>query len=136
MSDEAYILDLCDEVLGRKARRQHRFDFLRGDGDPGRKLPVDAYYSELNLVIEYRERQHTEAVPFFDRRPTASGVPRGEQRALYDQRRREVLPKHGIKLIELDVLEFKIGRWGRLARDRDADLEVVRRRLRRLVEQT
>src|SRR5690606_2600377 len=30
-SDEAYVLDICDEVLGLKGLRQHRFDFLRGD---------------------------------------------------------------------------------------------------------
>ncbi len=28
-SDEAYILDICDEVLGLKGLRQYRFDFLR-----------------------------------------------------------------------------------------------------------
>ena len=30
-SDESYILNLCDEILGVKAVRQKRFDFLRGD---------------------------------------------------------------------------------------------------------
>jgi hypothetical protein len=33
-SDEYYVLDLCDEALGERALRQHRFDWLRGD--PGR----------------------------------------------------------------------------------------------------
>ena len=41
-SDEHYVIDLCDEVLGLKASRQHRFDFLKGD--TGVRLPVDAYY--------------------------------------------------------------------------------------------
>lgn len=49
-SDEAYILDICDTLLKQKGLRQHRFDFLRGDS--GVKLPVDAYYPTLNLVIE------------------------------------------------------------------------------------
>ena len=49
-SDEFYVINLCDEVLGANASRQHTFDFLRGDGTPGRWLPVDAYYPELNLV--------------------------------------------------------------------------------------
>lgn len=69
--DETYIIDLCDEVLGLKASRGHRFEFLRGDpGKNGRRacLPVDAYYAELNLVVEYHERQHSEPVSFFDRR--------------------------------------------------------------------
>jgi hypothetical protein len=29
-SDEAYVLDLCDEVLGDRGSRQHRFDWLVG----------------------------------------------------------------------------------------------------------
>ncbi|MCZ2156834.1 MAG: hypothetical protein LC114_23550, partial [Bryobacterales bacterium] len=96
-SDEAYVIDLCDEILGQSALRQYRFPFLLGDG--GKALPVDAYYPRLNLVVEYRERQHTESVKFFDRRMTVSGVHRSEQRQLYDQRRRDILPKHGITLI-------------------------------------
>lgn len=104
-SDESYVIDLCDEVLKQKAIRQHRFYFLRGDA--GTRLPVDAYYPKLNLVIEFRERQHTEEVKFFDRKQTVSGIGRGEQRKLYDQRRRDILPKHGIKLIELGYDDFE-----------------------------
>ena len=48
-SDEYYVIDLCDEVLGRKASRQHRFDFLTGD--TGKRLPVDAYYEELLPLV-------------------------------------------------------------------------------------
>ena len=55
-SDESYVIDLCDEVLKQKAFRQHRFDFLKGDS--GTKLPVDAYYSSLNLVI-YKLHSYT-----------------------------------------------------------------------------
>lgn len=72
--DEDYVIDLCDEALGLTASRQHRFDFLRGDGNPGVKLPVDAYYEKKKLVVEYYEKQHTEAVPFFDKKKTVSGV--------------------------------------------------------------
>jgi hypothetical protein len=97
-------------------------------GDTGRKLPVDAYYPRLALVIEYHERQHSEAVPFFDRRLTVSGVPRGLQRAIYDQRRRDVLPQHGIQLVEFSVKEF--ARQGRRLRRREVeDIEVIRQKL-------
>lgn len=121
-SDEAYVIDLCDEVLGQKAKRQYRFDFLIGDS--GTKLPVDAYYPELNLVVEYYERQHTESVELFDQRQTVSGVSRGEQRKIYDLRRAEVLPKHGIKLVIISYSDF--GTSKRIKRDRNHDLEVVR----------
>lgn len=128
-SDESYVIDLCDEVLKLKALRQHRFDFLKGDS--GTKLPVDAYYPSLNLVVEFRERQHTEEVKFFDKRQTVSGVGRGEQRKLYDQRRREVLPKHGIKLIELDYSDFEHTRNKKLVRNKEADLKVIMKKLRK-----
>ena len=113
-SDEAYVIDLCDRALRHIANRAHRFSFLLGD--TGNSLPVDAYYPGINLVIEYHERQHTEAVPCFDQRRTASGVSRGEQRALYDQRRREELPKHGITLVEFDYRDFPHDRRRRLKR--------------------
>ena len=126
-SDEAYMLDLCDEVLGRRCLRQHRFDFLLGDS--GSPLPVDGYYPDLRLVIEYRERQHTEAVPFFDRRQTVSGVSRGEQRRIYDQRRRDVLGEQGITLLELSFEGFVHSARKRLLRDRERDLQALIRRL-------
>lgn len=128
-SDEHYIIDLCDDALSERAHRGHRFDFLRGDPDRGgtsRALPVDAYYPALKLVIEYCERQHTEQVAFFDRRETISGVPRGVQRARYDQRRREILPRHGIHLIELNYSDFPHDARKRLLRTKD-DRPIVAR---------
>lgn len=127
-SDESYVVDLCDEALGMHACRQHTFPFLVGD--PGltgvrRLLPVDAYYPELKLAVEYCERQHTEDVALFNRRMTVSGVDRGKQRAMYDQRRRDVLPEHGIQLVELHYSDFQYTAGKRLSRDREADLVVV-----------
>lgn len=116
-SDEYYVIDLCDEVLGRKAERQKKFDFLKGD--KGHSLPVDAYYKDLNLVIEYHERQHTEEVKFFDDKQTVSGVSRGEQRKIYDERRKEILPKHGIKLLVISYSDF--GNTKKLKRDHKSD---------------
>jgi hypothetical protein len=128
-SDESYVIDLCDEVLKQKALRQHRFDFLKGDS--GTKLPVDAYYPSLNLVVEFKEKQHTEEVKFFDKRQTVSGVGRGEQRKLYDQRRRDVLPEYGIKLIELDYSDFEHTRGKKLVRNREEDLKVLIKKLKK-----
>ena len=134
LSDESYVIDLCDEVLGTPALRQHRFDWLRGDARPGKqgtRLPVDAYYPEQQLVVEYREHQHTEVVPFMDRRMTLSGVDRGTQRAIYDRRRRDLLPQHGITLLELSYTDFAHDKNKRLHRRRDEDLAVVRQALGR-----
>ncbi len=126
-SDEYYIIGLCNEALGMKAEQQYKFPFLLGDS--GRALPVDAYYHELNLVIEYYERQHTEDVKFFNRRMTVSGVSRGEQRKIYDERRKTELPKHGIKFVVISYTDF--GTSKTLKREHDADLAVVKRLLRK-----
>ena len=124
-SDEHYVIGLCNEVLKREASKQHCFDFLLGD--TGKKLPVDAYYEDLNLVIEYYESQHMESTPFFDNKITVSGVSRREQRCLYDERRRVELPKHGIKIMILHYSDF--GTTKRLKRNRKHDIEVVKKKL-------
>lgn len=129
-SDEAYVLRLCDEVLGLVGQRQRRFSFMRGDSRDGRlgmPLPVDVYYPSLNLVIEYRERQHIEAVEFFDKpnKMTVSGVPRSQQREVYDQRRRDILPKHNIALVEVLFNDLAHDGRGRLLRNREADKAVI-----------
>lgn len=121
-SDEHYIIDLCDEVLGQRANRQHRFDFLRGD--TGVTLPVDAYYPGLDLVIEYHESQHTKSTPFFDRKATVSGVSRGEQRRIYDRRRQELLPQFGIKLVIISYSDFGLSK--KIVRNRERDILIIR----------
>lgn len=125
-SDESYVIDLCDEVLNAVSSRQHRFDFLKGD--TGIRLPVDAYYKDLNLVIEFYERQHTESVPLFDRKMTVSGVNRDEQRRIYDERRKQILPQHGIDIVVISYNDF--GQSKKLQRDRQKDMEVIRRILK------
>ena len=93
-----------------------------------RALPVDIYYHDLKLVIEYRETQHSNEVAFFDKPHimTRSGVSRGEQRKLYDQRRRDVLPEYEIKLIEIDYSDFNHDGRNKIVRDREKDLAVVK----------
>jgi hypothetical protein len=130
--DEHYILDLCDSLLGQKAPRQYAgFDFLVGDA--GTRLPVDAYYPSLRLVVEYHERQHTESLPFFDSKATVSGTTRAEQRQKYDQLRCELLPKHGIDLVEISYSEFARGNGKRLKRNVLEDTEILRKRLLRWI---
>lgn len=134
-SDEAYVIDLCDEVLDERALRQHRFEWLLGDlGRGGRRaaLPVDAYYPGHRLVVEYRERQHDEAVPHFDKpdRVTVSGVDRGAQRRIYDRRREDEIPTHGLRLLVISAGDLDASSSGRLRRHREADLTTLRSMLR------
>ncbi|MGC5004780.1 hypothetical protein [Streptomyces sp. DT203] len=131
-SDEAYVLDLCDEVLGATGERQHRFDWLLGDpGANGRRvrLPVDAYWLGHGVVVEYRELQHDQPMAHFDKPDilTVSGVHRGEQRALYDARRDTLIPQNGLRLVVIRPADLDGDSRGRLRRSRDADLATVRR---------
>lgn len=132
-SDENYVLNICDKILGIKSSRQHKFDFLIGDSN--RRLPVDSYYEKINLVIEYRELQHTESVSFFDKvdKLTVSGVHRGEQRKIYDQRRRDILPKHGIYLLEISYSNFDFDRRKKIIRNPEIDEKMIRRILKQFV---
>jgi len=131
-SDEYYVMDLCGEVLGSTGQRQCLFPWLLGDLSTKtgrrRQLPVDGYWSSENLVVEFQEKQHTEAVPIFDRRETVSGVPRGEQRRLYDERKANLIPENGLRLAVIHKSEFVVHR-DRIVRERERDLEVVRQRL-------
>jgi len=130
-SDEAYVVDLCDAILGEPASRQHRFDWLLGDpGRDGRRrtLPVDAYYAGHRLVIEYRERQHDEPIAHFDKPDilTVSGVHRGIQRRIYDDRRAAEIPAHGLRLVVVRPSELTADQRGRLLRRREPDEAALR----------
>lgn len=129
--DETYVINLCDKILNEAASRQHRFDFLKGD--TGVKLPVDAYYENYQLVIEYNEKQHTESVKLFDNKKTVSGVTRDIQRRIYDERRKEVLPKHGIELIVFSYDDFDFDNRKRIKRNQEKDLEIVREKLKKFI---
>lgn len=132
-SDEHYVIDLCDEFLGTRGVRQATFNWLRGDSSPtrpmGAKLPVDCYWPDLDLVLEFQEEQHSRPSPFFDRRETVSGVSRGEQRRLYDERKRILIPGHGLRLVVIEKSAFVL-KAKRILRDHVRDAHVVRECLR------
>ena len=65
---------------------------------------------------------------------TVSGVHCGKQREIYDQRRREVLPDHGIELVELDCTDFEITERRRLIRDERAVGNVLRKKLSKYLD--
>jgi len=75
-------------------------------------------------VVEYRELQHDMPMPHFDKpqRMTVSGVHRGEQRALYDARRDEGIPAHGMRLVVIKPSDLDATARGRLRRNIDHDL--------------
>jgi diadenosine tetraphosphate (Ap4A) HIT family hydrolase len=133
-SDEKYILDRVAEVLAEPDYRwQHRFPTLVGDpGRDGRPrpLPVDGYFPRHRLVVEYWERQHSAGVPIMDEGLTVSGVSRGHQRRLYDQRRQAWADAHGLRLVILDYRGFQTDELGRLIRNPDRDRALVADALR------
>lgn len=131
-SDETYVIGLCDRILGETALMQHRFDWLLGDpGAGGRRvrLPVDAYWPGHQLVVEYRELQHDQPTPHFDKpdRLTVSGVHRGEQRALYDARRDTEIPAHGLRLVVIRPADLDADSRGRLRRTEESDLAALQK---------
>jgi len=133
-SDEKYILDLAAQVLAEPDYRwQHRFPTLLGDpGKDGRRrpLPVDGYFPRHRLIVEYWEKQHSAPVSIMDEGETISGVSRGHQRRLYDQRRRAWAEKNGLRLVVLDYRGFETDEQGRLRRQPARDLGAVGEALR------
>ncbi len=91
---------LFQKVLGgaRVKRRYAGFEFLRGDPTPkrpkGTRLPVDAYFPDFDLVVEYLGRQHFEENELMDRRPG-----RREQRRNYRERRAQIPLKAPTKVV-------------------------------------
>ena len=127
-----YVIGLLEELLREDPVREKRFPWAVGDLSPrtGRAaaLPFDAYWPCRRLIVEVDEDQHRRPVAFWDKPDvrTVSGVSRGEQRRIYDARKREAARREGFAVLEIP--------WDRKPpperRDRDADLQ----RLRELLE--
>ena len=64
---------------------------------------------------------------FFDKpnKMTISGIHRGEQRKLYDQRRDEILPKNGINLIKISYYDFEYDNKKRILRNEKEDIKTI-----------
>jgi hypothetical protein len=98
---EERCLRLFSEVLGgTRCLRRHRFDFLRGDPTPARPkgvaLPVDGFFPDFKLVVEYMGEQHFRPNLLMNRR-----AGRAEKRARYQELRTTILPQNGLKLIRV-----------------------------------
>jgi hypothetical protein len=80
----AEILSLCDRHLDEVGRRNHLFGWLRPPGAGADEwLAVDAYYPRNRLVVVYRPR-----------------------RRAHEQVYRELVPKHGLRLLEVSPTDF------------------------------
>ncbi|WP_237570817.1 hypothetical protein [Mycolicibacterium lacusdiani] len=82
----------------------------------------------MGLVVEFQEEQHSQPSSLFDRRQTVSGVGRGQQRHLYDARKRTLIPEHGLRLVVIEKLAFAV-KSKRIARLHMQDIAVVRQHL-------
>ena len=78
----------------KKIDYQKTFSWLLGD--KGTSLRVDAYFPNKKLVAEYHGKQHFESNQHMDRRPG-----RAEQRRKYTRRRKLLIPRHNLKLLEI-----------------------------------
>ena len=74
------------------------------------------------------ESQHYVPTRHFDKPDvlTVSGVHRGVQRRLYDERRSAQVPLHGLALVTIPIAEFEV-RSPKINRNPEYDIEVVRR---------
>lgn len=133
-SDEYYVLNISDEVLGETGKHQYSFPFLLSDANG--PLKVDIFYPNRQLVIEYREKQHYKDVPFFDKpeKMTISGVPRNIQRKIYDKRREDVLPKHGIDIVIIPYFDLDSKNNGKLNRNREYDKQIITKILAKYIK--
>lgn len=123
---ESYVVSLLVQLLG-PVERGKRYEWARGDASDktGRSamLPFDAVWEKRLLIIEIDEDQHREATPLFDKpdRLTVSGVHRGEQRRVYDARKRSAAIARGYRVIAIE--------WSRRRRPQPTDLAELSARL-------
>lgn len=136
-SDEFYILNLCDEIFNEKASRQYTFSFLLGDFHKDKisrtKLPLDAFYHSLNLVIEYRIKQQFNDDSKLENR-TISGVSREEQQKLYNERKKDVLSRKNVNLVEINYYAFEYDDALKIVRNKEKDIEILKDLLKEFIK--
>ena len=97
-----------------------------------RDSPLDAYYSEKNLVIEFLDKSNSESIN--QDKMTISGVTRAEQRDIYRKRKQGVLRANDINLIEIDYARFDCDAEQNLSRHRENDLKLLREILKHYIK--
>lgn len=92
---------------GEPSERERRFPWALGDASEKTnrrvELPFDAVWESRRLIVEVDEDQHRRSIAFWDKPSvkTVSGVSRGEQRAIYDQRKRAAARRAGFTVVEI-----------------------------------
>tara|TARA_R110002051_G_scaffold88673_2_gene156193 strand:+ start:1651 stop:2394 length:744 start_codon:yes stop_codon:yes gene_type:complete len=123
-SDEYYLVNLCDELLEQKASRKHTFDTLVGNlhkkGKGRTKLPLDAYYKDLKLVIEFFEEQ--EEGKELDEAEQA----RMAQIQYYDKLKKKSILKKELRYLVIKYASFDCDEAGKLVRDTDKDKRILK----------
>ncbi len=123
-SDEYYLVNLCDELLKQEASRKHTFDTLVGNlhkrGKGRTKLPLDAYYEELKLVIEFFRKN--EASDALDEKERA----RREQIKYYDGLKKKAILNKGLRLMNINYALFELDEADKLVRDTEKDIVVLK----------
>jgi hypothetical protein len=123
-SDEFYLVNICDELLEQKASRKHTFDTLVGNlhkkGKGRTKLPLDAYYKDLKLVIEFFEKEKDEST--LDETAKA----RIAQIKYYDQIKKKSILKKEMRLMPIKYASFECDEDGKLIRNIENDTMILK----------
>ena len=123
-SDEFYLVSLCDELLGQEASRKHTFDTLVGNlhkrGKERTKLPLDAYYEDLKLVVEFFRKN--EVLEDLDDKEQA----RINQIKHYDQLKKKAILKKDLRLMQINYASFECGEINKLIRNTEHDKQILR----------
>ncbi|MBQ4802771.1 hypothetical protein J8L88_07920 [Aquimarina sp. MMG015] len=123
-SDEYYLVNLCDELLKQKASRKHTFPNLVGNlhkkGKRRTKLPLDAYYEDLKLVLEFFEKNAI--TNELDEKEQA----RRAQIKYYNQLKKKAVLAKNLHLIEVNYGLFERNNENKLVRNTDNDMLVLK----------
>ncbi len=131
-SDENYLINLCDELLGKEAARKHTFDTLVGNlhkrGKGRTKLPLDAYYKDLKLVIEFF--QTNKPVEELDEKEQA----RIAQIKYYDELKKEAVLAKSMRYMKINFAQFECNETNKLIRNTENDTLVLKGILKDFLE--
>lgn len=131
-SDENYLLNLCDELLDKKASRKHTFDTLVGNlhkrGKGRTKLPLDAYYQELKLVIEFFQKEKN--FEDLDEKEQA----RITQIKYYDELKKEAVLNKKFRYMKINFAQFQCNENDKLIRNTENDIIVLKQILKDFLE--